>query len=142
MPGVRSAVIKQFGMVQAACNIGVKEAFKAIIGPLPRGMDVKATQMVAYWKNNPDQWQPIKMSEAQKLANEGYFVVAGWQSPNPQKSGHVVLVVPGEEVTGSNWAPKIPVVLEMGYKKRETQCPINESFGIEKRANVLFFYYK
>lgn len=142
LPGVRAAVIKQMGMKKAACNIGVKEAFKAIIGPLPKGMDVQATQMVAYWKNNPDKWQPIKMSEAQKLANEGYFVVAGWQNPNPQESGHVVLVVPGEEVGGSNWAPKIPVVLDMGFKRREIKYPINNSFGKKKRANVLFFYYK
>lgn len=101
-----------------------------------------ATDMVKYWKNNPDKWQRIKMSEAQALANQGYFVVAGWENPNPQKSGHVVVVVPGEEVNGGKWAPKVPVVLEMGPRKREVKYPINGSFGKDKRANVLFFYYK
>lgn len=142
MPGVREYVIKHYGMTQAACNKGVQEAFKAVIGPLPKGMDVQATQMVTYWENNPDKWPEIKMSEAQKLANEGYFVVAGWKNPEPGGSGHVVVVVPGETVKGSKWAPEVPVVLDMGRNMRHVKNAISGSFGPQKRPNVKFYYYK
>lgn len=52
--------------------------------------------MVKYWMNNPSLWQEIAMSQAQGYANQGYFVVAGWINPNSNKSGHVVIIMPGQ----------------------------------------------
>ncbi|MFA5849527.1 MAG: hypothetical protein WC833_06570 [Bacteroidales bacterium] len=44
--------------------------------------------MVQYCINHPSKWQPVSMNQAQSLTNEGHFVVAGWISPDPNKSGH------------------------------------------------------
>jgi hypothetical protein len=90
------SVAKSIPGTNAQCSEGVRRAFKNLFGKLPAGMNCNANSMVKYWINNPSLWQEIAMSQAQGYANQGYFVVAGWINPNSNKSGHVVIIMPGQ----------------------------------------------
>lgn len=99
-----------------------------------------ANDIVKYWINTPGKWEPIKISEAQKLANEGWFVVAGWLNPTPGQSGHVVVIVPGTEQAG--WGGKVPMAMDTGRNMRSESQKLSNSFGLKKKENVVFFKYK
>lgn len=121
----------------AQCNNGVKAAFKELFKTLPNGMDCRANQMVDYWRNSSD-WMRITMSQAHTLANQGYFVVAGWK--NPKGHGHVVVIVPGA-TTKSGWG-NVPKAMDTGSGKRYESQPLSKSFGYDKQAGVEFYCYK
>lgn len=55
---------------QSICNKGVIEMFKRIYKTVPKGMNVVANDMVAYWKKTPDHWIPISVHDAQDYANK------------------------------------------------------------------------
>ncbi|MCR9011629.1 hypothetical protein [Gabonibacter chumensis] len=95
--------------------------------------------MVDHWEAHPEKWESIEMSQAQQLANDGYFVVAGWKSA-PGKSGHVVVVVPGSEQAG--WDTRVPVCMDTGSNKKTTSQKLSASFGKSKKSGVKFFKYK
>ena len=57
-------------------------------------------------------------------------------------SGHVVVVVPGEEGYSKNWGGKIPNVMDTGENKRFESQTINYSFGKYKISGVEFYKYK
>lgn len=116
--------------------------FKRIYKTVPKGMNVVANDMVVYWKKTPNHWIPISVHDAQDYANKGYFVVGGWINPNPKEHGHVVVAVPGKGIVSARWGGKIPYVLEMGRGIREPKYGLNYSFGSDKIADVVFFYYK
>lgn len=127
--------------VTAHCNEGVRNAFYNLYKSKAL-YNMRANDMVKHWKNNSSQWESIRMSEAQKLANQGYFVVAGWI--NTKGSGHVCLIVPGVEKKG-NWnggRVNIPNTMDTGYNMRYKSHPITESFGKGKHNGVVFFKYK
>lgn len=134
-------MIANYDMNKAVCNFGVNTMFKSLFGS--NELDgKKANDMVRYWQNNPSHWEQISMSQAQQLANEGYFVVAGWINPNSGESGHVVVVVPGEESYSSKWGCDVPQTMDTGRKNRAASQPISEGFGPDKKDNVKFFKYK
>ncbi|MGI6218487.1 MAG: hypothetical protein ACOYJE_01280 [Bacteroidaceae bacterium] len=82
------------GEVSARCNQGVSYMFKQCCNS--DSLDnMLANQMVDYLGNSPD-WQKVPISEVQGLANEGYFVIAGWKNPVAGLSGHVAVAVPGK----------------------------------------------
>ena len=120
--------------MKARCNEGVKNAFKEVYGPLATELDNKsANDIVKYWRNS-SKWESISLSQAQILANQGWFVVAGWE--NPFGSGHVVVIVPGTEIDG--W----PVCMDTGVNKRWDSNGLNYSFGKDKRNDVEYYIYK
>ncbi|WP_234119140.1 hypothetical protein [Bacteroides thetaiotaomicron] len=127
--------------ITAHCNEGVRNAFEKLFKSNILD-NMNANTMTKYWINNPKQWEPIQMSKAQNLANEGYFVVAGYI--NPTGSGHVVVIVPGTETLG-NWngtRTYLPNTMDTGSRMRSTSQPINRSFGKSKHNKVIFFKYK
>lgn len=91
-----------------------------------------------YWNANPLKWEPIKMSDAQKLANEGWLVVAGWKAV--QGSGHVVVIVPGVEENG--WGIKVPVCMDTERNMKNAKQKLSKSFGKNKKDNMKFYKYK
>ena len=129
---------KKYGKIEANCNRGVIKAFEILFGD-SEFQDLKANEMTEYWIDHPDAWQPIPMSQAQELANQGYFVVAGWINPDRTKSGHVVVVVPGEMQSG--WGTKVPCVMDTGYKMRAESQKLSISFHSKKRDGIIFFKY-
>ena len=139
-----ATIITRYGYEDPACNYGVQTAFKNIFGSsnLPPGMTGNANEMTKAWKNNPKYWQPISLSEAQDYANRGYFVVAGYINPNPNKSGHVVLIVPGDEVYSSTWKCKVPLAMDTGEDHRWSARGLSYSFGEDKKNHITYYYYK
>lgn len=130
-----AAAIRERGMTNAACNVGVREAHKYLY-PLCKELENKrANDMVKYWRNSPN-WVKIPTSVAQSYANLGYFVVGGWYNNIPGKSGHVVVVVPGQEERG------YPIVMDTGINMRNEKQRFTQSFRTNKRPNVEFYYYK
>lgn len=125
---------KLYGTQMAVCNFGVQTAFKAVFGNtnLPPGMTGRANDMVKAWENNPKYWQAITMAEAQDYANQGYFVVAGYFNPTGG-SGHVVVIVPGEEKWSKTWNIDVPKTMDTGAGKREAQQLLSDSFGYKKK---------
>lgn len=55
--------------------------------------DKRANAMIEYWQNNPERWVRLTSVDlVQKMANSGWFVVAGWKAS--EGAGHVVVIVP------------------------------------------------
>lgn len=133
-------VISKFGSTKAYCNMGVHGMFKSLFNSNDLS-GKNANTMVKYWKDNPDKWEKITMSQAQKLANDGYFVVAGWINPTTGRSGHVVVIVPGTETHSGSWG-KVPNSMDTGYKMRTESQPLSQSFGKDKKDSTIFFKYK
>ncbi|MCD8186221.1 MAG: hypothetical protein LUD68_07150 [Rikenellaceae bacterium] len=74
---VKNAVIQAYGNMIAACNIGVQNTFASLFGfNIFEGM--KANAMMQHMSSS-SAWTEISISEAQHYANQGYFVVAGWE---------------------------------------------------------------
>ncbi len=138
-----SQVINGYGSYNAACNIGVQAMFKDIFGSsnLPPGMTGRANDMVRAWANNPGYWHSISLSEAQSYANKGYFVVIGYENPNPNKSGHVVVVVPGQAVNSPKWGCDVPVTMDTGSNRRSSYGAMNRGFGPDKKDKITVYYY-
>ena len=128
-----------YGESNAYCNVGVAKCFETLYDNTSlNGM--LANDMIDYWNNNPLMWDSITMSEAQSLANQGYFVVAGWK--NDDGHGHVVVVVPGEEQYSSKWGSYVPNVMDTGEDKRYDKVMISLCFGVDKKDNIVYFKYK
>ncbi len=129
------------GSMTAKCNFGVRDAFKNFTNNSTELNNMRANDMVKHWQSSPN-WQSISMSQAQDLANQGYFVVAG--KGNPSGSGHVVVVVPGTATT-QNWnggSASVPNVMDTGLRKRTKSQPINYSWGTKDHSGIEFYKYK
>ena len=94
--------------------------------------------MVRYWISSPD-WIEITLSESQSYANNGHFTVAGWINTTG-KSGHVVVIVPGETQPG--WGTQVPCAMDTGYKMRTSKQKLSLSFGKDKKDSIHYFIYK
>ena len=105
-------------------------------------MTGKANEMAKAWANNPKYWQPITLSEAQDYANRGYFVVARYINPNPNKSGHVVVIAPGNLWHSKSWGCEVPNAMDTGYNLRAEHCHLSSGIGPDKKDHITYYYYK
>ena len=119
-------ITSNYGSEMAVCNFGVQKMFEALFPneTRPPGMSGRANEMAEAWADNPNCWQAISLSDAQQYANDGYFVVAGYINPNPRRSGHVVVVVPGEAQYSDSWKNDVPMAMDTGYNKRKPNIPL------------------
>jgi len=46
--------------------------------------------------------------------------VAGWENPNKNKSGHVVVILPGTGKYIKHWGVEMPPMMDTGFGKRGT----------------------
>ncbi|MGH7069355.1 MAG: hypothetical protein ACREFO_05010 [Acetobacteraceae bacterium] len=46
-------------------------------------------------------WEEVPAKAAQRLANQGYLVVAAYENPDPHRSGHIAIVRPSEKSAAS-----------------------------------------
>ena len=139
-------MIKLYGNELACCNYGVQCAFKYLFNNSTELDNKMANDMVRYWLNSSN-WLEIQLSEAQGYANNGYFTVAGWINPalkpdGSERSGHVVMIVPGNSFYSYNWGCDVPYAMDTGEEKREKSQPLSESFGPEKKNSVRYFVYQ
>jgi len=123
----------------AHCNQGVMLAFKNAFGhEMP---NMTANQMLKYMRNN-SSWKEVPLSEVNKYANEGYFIVGGIICPCPgyEKSehGHVNTVLPGYEGT----TLKDVHVMDTGVPAiRSEDKPDNTSFNKTSHSSIHFYMY-
>lgn len=68
--------------------------------------------------------------------------MAGYINPNPNKSGHVVVIMPGTAVYSSKWGCNVPMTMDTGYKKRWDYKFLSNSFGPDKKNNITYYFYK
>lgn len=130
---------ERYGNEKAEFSAGVMAAYALVYGVRPYGMDTQANQMVRYWQGSSD-WISIPLNDAQKYANDGYFVVAGWINPTGD-SGHVVVVVSGDACYNKYWG-YLPHVMDTGKNKRSEDQLLNCSFARGKKSGIRFFYRK
>lgn len=137
-----STIIRLYGTEKSYCNYGVQQAFKNIFGSsnLPPGMTGLANDMARAWRDNPEYWQQIPLSQAQSYANDGYFVVAGYIAP--EGSGHVVVILPGIAKNSPSWGCNVPVTMDTGSGKRWDNKFLSDSFGCKKKDYITYFFYK
>lgn len=97
--------------------------------------------MIEYWQNNPERWVRLTSVDlVQKMANSGWFVVAGWKAS--EGAGHVVVIVPGTLHWASGAKMYVPECMDTGRNMRVEKQPMNKSFGKNKLPDVEFYYYK
>ena len=133
-------VIAKHGVRNMSCNFGIQEVLNILYGNTELN-GKNANEIVKHWQSHPNSWEKISVSQAQNLANQGYFVVAGWFNSSGGH-GHVVVVVPGEEGYSARWGGKIPNVMDTGADMRTEKQTINYSFGKDKISGVEFYKYK
>lgn len=136
-------MIKLSGRTVARCNVGVNLVFKMLSSYTKHLDGMRANDMVKHWRTHPDEWVRLESGEeAQRMANDGWFVVVGWVNPIPGESGHVAVVVPGEMEWSGTYNKKMPVCMDTGYQMRAKKQSMSLSFGSNKIHDVEFYYYK
>ena len=80
----------------------------------------------------------VEMSDSQELANNGNIVIAG--TTNSSGSGHVVMIVPGTEVTSGSWGGQVPVAMDTGPNKKWSSKGIY-SWSSSSKDDIGFFKY-
>jgi hypothetical protein len=123
----------------ATCNISVKAAFKALTNSNEFGEQV-ANQMYQHCVSSQN-FQEVKMEDTQALVNGGAIVIAAWENPTAGESGHVVLVVPGNEIQCDKWKCKVPMCMETGANHREACIKLSKNLGKNKKEAVKYFKY-
>ena len=76
-----------------------------------------------------------------ETVNAGLYVVAGWENPNKNESGHVVVVLPESPRHNDRFNVDMPRILDTGVGRRGTHFYLDDGFGKSKIPNVEFYYY-
>jgi len=110
----------------AACNIGVACAFRTLTGS--NSLDNKTANQIVQHISTSAEWKPVVMSSVQTGANSGHIILGGTINPIANKSGHIIMIVPGQEVDSFNWNGLVPQGMDAGKKKKWSKNGINESW--------------
>jgi hypothetical protein len=94
-------------------------------------------------KEGPAQgWQMVESGqEAQKLANEGFLVVAAYKTRNPEISGHIVVVRPGvkrKEMLKKE-GPQVIQASTDNFSSATLQRAFTHHPGAFERGRIVFF---
>jgi len=126
-----------------ACSHGVREAFKRLTNS--HELENKMANDIYEYLHMATNFTQIKIDDMQRYANEGHIVIAAAREDG---HGHVVMGVPGEEISGkwdgdreNDSRKTVPVVMETGSGKREKSIGINYSWGLAAQKNVVFYRY-
>ncbi|SMD37889.1 hypothetical protein SAMN04488029_3523 [Reichenbachiella faecimaris] len=123
---------------EKACNIGLRLFYNELT--CNTDLDgMLANELVEHWQDS-DDWELIEMEDAQGLANDGVFVVAGAQEEGSE-SGHVIVIVPGEEAYSGSWGEDVPLGFDTGPSKKWKSKKISFSWGSDKKDDVEFYKY-
>lgn len=123
------------------CNFSVRDVFFTVFRSYELS-NMRANEMCKHWAQNSSRWELISIRDAQRYANEGYFVVSCYINPNPHKSGHVAVVVPGRETYSRSWRMYVPTILNAGERNRYTFMPLSHGYGADKKNQVKFYRCK
>lgn len=137
------------------CNIYVKDIAKQLGIPLPEYLDwnkdgkaddyLDANEMIK-WMNGslprqsqseplgPDVgWRQVSQEEAVRLAQNGHFVVAGWQNPVSSKPGHMAVVRGDSDVDN--------VQIAQAGGRNFSKGSLTTGFGEDKASQVIYFMH-
>lgn len=95
--------------LETMCNLAVNYVCSRLGYDKFKGM--VANQIVDYMRRKPEEWEPVEMSRAQDLANEGRLLLAGIQE---DIHGHVVVIRPGIEEFSGKWSARAPKAGNVG----------------------------
>ncbi len=130
------------GTKPAQCNRGVSTAFSKIFNS--DALDGMTANEIVEFLSNSENWELVSVDDVQELANDGEFIIAGKQNNEVddngnKKSGHVAVVVPGEEASSGNWGGSAPVGMDTGSNKYWSKNGMNYSWS--SKSGVQFFKY-
>jgi hypothetical protein len=143
-----------------ACNAFVSEALSRVYGiddfkknKSSRTFPDLVANDIAKYVETHSQWQRLgtggdqrALDDAQRLANEGYAVIAVLPSTG---QGHVALVIPGESQRSTTWGLRVPNSASMFYRDpAEPYVPdqtyiggmLSRAFQAQHRNEVLIYY--
>lgn len=95
--------------LETFCNLAVNYVCSRMGYEKFKGM--VANQIVDYMKRKPEEWEPVKMADAQAFANDGRLLLAGAQEA---PHGHVTVLRPGIEEYSGKWSAKVPKTVDVG----------------------------
>lgn len=131
------------------CNQGVAKMFESLTGKKNLN-NMRANDMIDYMRSSPE-WVKIQktsdiaasLKSIQDMANKGHFIIASWQNGIPGESGHVSVIMRGNDMLYSrNYGCDVPYTLDTGPGRRTDNCGLNYGFGANKWNDMEFFYYK
>ena len=129
--------------IEGTCKIG--REFGGVdttpLGPASGGFYNANTQAANLSKAAADPtsgWVTVPLADAQKLANQGKFVVIAWADPNGGH-GHTVTVRPDFE---NKKAETNPSLAQIGGSTGNGVMPFRNTFGASKREAVVVYVYK
>jgi hypothetical protein len=103
--------------------------------------DFRANAIHDFIAEPSNGWSKVSSFSAGEYANRGCLVIAAWKNPNPNLSGHVAIVRPGNLETSSKWKYDIPTVPKVANVGPLERCRIdraaNWAFGDEPSYFVL-----
>lgn len=134
-----------------ACAEGVREMSRRLFNGVVLDELIGNANTVYNNLEQSMRWQKINYTEANEKVNQGYFVVAAWNSGSDEM-GHVDTILPGHEgstwnsiyVMDTGWAPWKNSSGQTGNARSNNQI-ITNSFGSDKRTGEegsfgIFFY--
>lgn len=120
------------------CNFYVQDVMKAAGIPFPQE---RASATVRTLRKEKDGWHKITIKEAHDLANQGYPVIAGWENPESNKSGHLNIILPTTLKFNSN-DPYHSIEVRNAGTENYKRVVLTQTYGKDKLKNVEFFVYK
>lgn len=69
-----------------------------------------ANQMIDLMSTS-DEWKYIALETAQAMANAGTWIIAAQRG---EVHGHVVTIIPGDDVPAGHWGIRVPVCVNIG----------------------------
>ncbi len=130
-----NAVTETYGSTSAQCNRGVNTAFEELTGSEELS-DLDANGIVNQMEES-DNFETVEQDNVQTDVDDGTLIVAG--KAESSGSGHVVLAVPGDEVSSTSWGGSAPVGMDTGKNKRWSSKGMNYSWS--SSTGVAFYKY-
>ena len=138
----------EHGTEKAVCNFGVKSGVEEVTGmPFLPGKFGKANVIYTEIKKDP-KWQRISGPEGlHDFADKGYIIVAVWKNRISDKSGHIVMILPGKPFKSPSWGNcEMPRTLDCGKNHRWPRDGkigyLSDSFGENKKDTINYYIYK
>lgn len=138
---------------QTFCNVFVWDFAQLLFGKPLEELQGRAKDQIRQLRMHPD-WSYLPSSRnnqalqqmlyaAQDAANDGQFVVVGWENPFPTavNSGHVAVVLPGTPQYSSKWNMYVPNIAQAG-DKGAIEGKLSDGFGAAKKNNIEIFIHE
>jgi hypothetical protein len=149
-----ATVNKSGKVVQTQCSKYVRDLAHAVFGHTLPELDGDAATQIDQMSQSDNFTEitgevPNKLEEAERAAEGGNFVVAGWVNPSPQagNSGHVAEILGDGTKNSKAWAPTgvpsapVPYVSDARDSGGVAKESIAEAFSAKKMNTIRYFVY-